>query len=412
MMLWARLALRNAARNLRRSLLTGTTVLLGTALVTLAMAWIEGIFGGMAADYTASSGHLRLVSAAFAQREALQPLYENIADAAPVLEALRRTPGVVAAEPRITTGATLTKGEEIGEDFAAVVGAADSYYRNCLRGPEKLTAGRWLSGRPQEAVLGRKIASQLTARVGDSVVLLSQTQDGSLSSLRVRVVGVVGGDALLEQQALLSLEDVRYLTDIPGGALEILAWTGSVEPSKIEPVAEALRRLPALQGLVLQPWYGREPWASLLPLIEGVRAFIQGLIVFIAALAIFNTMTMSVLERTTEIGVLRAMGLTGRGAVGLFVAEGLIIGLLGGTAGTLLGALPAWILEVRGVTFAQSVVDKVGGLPLHTTMHARLTAEIVLRSAALGLFIAGAGALLPALRAAAVRPVEAMRARH
>jgi putative ABC transport system permease protein len=412
MMLWVRLALRNVTRNVRRSLLTAATVLLATALMTLAMAWVTGMFGGLAADYTASSGHFRLVTTEFAARESLQPLYQNIADAAPVLEALRRVPGIVDAEPRITTGVTLTAGDEIGDHFALVVGATDAYYRRYLNGQQKLSSGRWLSGGAREVVLGRKLTAELKAKVGDDVVLMGQTQDGSLSSVKANVVGVVGGDAMLDQEAFLPLEEVRYLTDMQGGALEILAWTRSAEPREIAPIVARVKELPELEGLTIQPWYERQPWASMLPLATGMKAFIQALIVFIAALAIFNTMTMSVLERTTEIGVLRAMGLTRRGAVGLFVLEGLVIGLVGGVLGTLLGALPAWYLEVHGVTFSESVVEKVGNMPFHATMYADLTPGIAARSVVLGLVIAAAGALLPALRAASIRPVIAMRPRR
>jgi ABC-type lipoprotein release transport system permease subunit len=329
-----------------------------------------------------------------------------------VLAALRRIPGVVAAEPRITTGVVLSVGDEIGDNFGQVVGGTDAYYRQYLQGPQKVLSGGWLSGAPKEAVLGRALAGQLKANVGEKVLLLGQTQDGSLSSISVKLVGVVGGDALLDQQAYLGLEDARYLADMAGGALEVLVWTNSLEPAVVGPVARSVTRLPAFEGLVVQPWYEREPLASMLPVLSGETGFIQLLIVFMAAVAIFNTMTMSVLERTTEIGVLRAMGLTRLGAVGLFVLEGLVIGLVGGIGGTLLGAIPAWYFQVHGVTLAEDMIERVGTLPIHATMHAQLTSGIVVQSLMVGLGIAIIGAFLPALRAASIRPVTAMHARR
>lgn len=412
MVLWFQLALRNVTRNVRRTLLTAATIVVGTALVTLALAWLSGVFGSIIAEYTAATGHLRLVTKNFAERESLQPLYENIAAAAPVLAALRAIPGVVAAEPRITTGVVLSVGEEIGDNFGQVVGGTAAYYRTYLQGPQKVLSGAWLSGAPKETVLGRKLAEQLKAKVGDKILLMGQTQDGSLSSISARMVGVVGGDALLDQQAFLGLEDARYLTDMAGGALEILVWTRSLEPAVVGPVARQLTGLPALAGLTVQPWYEREPLASMLPLLSGVKSFIQLLIVFMAALAIFNTMTMSVLERTTEIGVLRAMGLTRLGAVGLFVLEGLVIGLVGGIGGTLLGAIPAYYFQLHGVTLAEDMIEKVGTLPIHATLHAQLTTGIMVQSIVIGLGIAVVGAFLPALRAASIRPVVAMHARR
>jgi putative ABC transport system permease protein len=413
MKLWINLAIRNVTRNVRRTALTVATVLVATALVTLALSWIAGLTGGVTADFTAVSGHVRIVDEDFAAREALQPLYENIADAAPVLEALRATPGVVDAQPRITTGVVITAGEEIGDNFTMAVGATDDYYRRHLHGPEKVITGAWLSGAEKEVVLGRKLAAQLRAAVGTKVLLLGQTQNGSMSPISAVVVGIAGGDAMIDQQAFLSLEDLRWLADMPGGALEVLVWTDRIDPAVIAPVVDRIRALPSLKGLAFQPWYEREPWATSLKLIHGVNGFIQFLIVFVAALAIFNTMTMSVLERTTEIGVMRAMGLTRPGAVGLFVLEGLVIGLIGGLAGTLCGSMPAWYLEVHGVTLAEQLVERVGNnMPMHATVYADLSPQIASQAVMLGLVIAVLGAVLPAMRAAAIPPVTAMRARR
>ena len=134
-MLWIRLALRNTLRHPRRTLLTAGTVLAATALLTVLLAYLSGVIGGIVQDYTAAAGHVRIVSTAFAAREELHPLYENLAAADEVLEAVRAVPGVMDAQPRITTGVVITADEEIGDDFALVTGATDAYYRTHLRAP-------------------------------------------------------------------------------------------------------------------------------------------------------------------------------------------------------------------------------------------------------------------------------------
>ncbi|MBW2257581.1 MAG: ABC transporter permease, partial [Deltaproteobacteria bacterium] len=189
MMLMLRLALRNARRNLRRTVLTATTVVFGTAMIILAMSWVSGIFGELTGLYAAMTGHIRVVDTDFAAREELQPLYENIEDVEPMLAALRDVPGVVAAEPRIVTGVVMSAGEEIGDDFGILVGASERYYREYLKGPELLVAGTWLTGDPGEVVLGRKLANEVEAQLGDEVLLLGQTQYGSMSPISAKVVG-------------------------------------------------------------------------------------------------------------------------------------------------------------------------------------------------------------------------------
>lgn len=412
-MLWIRLALRNTLRNRRRTALTAATILLATAMLTITLAWLEGVFGTMIRDFTAASGGIRVVDADWAAREALAPMYENIAETDPVVAAIRAVLGVTGVEPRITMGVAITATDEIGESFAQVVGATDSYYRERLDGPGNLVHGEWLSGAGKEVVLGRKTAERAEATVGMKVLMLGQTQYGSMSPLGAKVVGIVSGNALVDNQAFITLEDARYLADIPDGALEVLVYGPSERQSDLAPLVAAIGAVPALQGLDVSGWYARDPWASTLTVLGGVRGFIQALIVFIAALAIFNTMTMAVMERSGEIGVMRAMGLTRVGALGLFTVEALSIGLFGALAGGGLGAAIGSLLERTGISLKQDVVERMGAtLPMKATFYADLTPEIVVNAMALGLFIALLGAILPALRAASIQPVAAMHARR
>ena len=163
-----RLAIRNARRNLRRTLLTASTVVFGVAMIVLALSWINGIFEEVTDTYTSQAGHVSIVDADFAQRRELQPLYENIPDARAVMDEVLAVPGVEAAEPIVQLGVIVAVGEEIGEDFAFLTGATDTYYRERMNGESTLVDGTWLTGAEGEVVLGRKIASQTGAEVGDT----------------------------------------------------------------------------------------------------------------------------------------------------------------------------------------------------------------------------------------------------
>jgi putative ABC transport system permease protein len=412
-MLWIKLALRNARRNSRRTLLTAITVVVATALLTVTLAWMDGIFGGIMDAYTATAGHIRIVDSDFAAREELSPLYENIDPVAPVLEAIRKVPGVHYATARISTGVVITANEEIGDNFAPVLAGEDVYFRDRLRGPERLARGRWLSGKSREAVLGRRVAERIGADIGSEVLMLGQTQYGSMSPITAQVVGIAGGDTMIDEQIFIPLDEAQYLLDLPEGALEILVYGASQRPAIIGPLSDRLRSLPALEGLEVAGWYQREPWLSVIAMVSAIQAFIQFLVVFIAALAIFNTMSMSVMERTSEIGVMRAMGLSRLGALGLFIVEASSIGLLGAAFGVGIGSAGAWYLETYGITLGEGMVSKMGGsFPMTETFYADLNPGTVTTGIFLGLLIAVVGAVLPSLRAASIQPVVAMRQRR
>jgi putative ABC transport system permease protein len=223
----------------------------------------------------------------------------------------------------------------------------------------------------------------------------------------------VRSEARHQWRVFLPLAEVQWLTDMPGGALEVLVYGPGREPRQLEPIVEALRTAAGLRDTEVEAWYQREPWLSVMGMMDGIQGFIQFFIIMLAALAIFNTMSMSVLERTGEIGVMRAMGMSRPRALGLFLVESIFIGLLGSALGVLLGSAGAWYLETYGVTLGEDVVAKMGSsFPIKATVYADLSLSTVATAVLLGIVASVLGALLPALRASSIQPVLAMRARR
>jgi len=117
--------------------------------------------------------------------------------------------------------------------------------------------------------------------------------------------------------------------------------------------------------------------------------------VFIGGVGMLNTMLMSVLERTREIGVLRALGWRRRQVVGMILQEALALGLVGGLCGILLGMALAW---------------GVGQIPLLGDMFkAQYKPELFVQVLAIALVTGAIGGLYPAWRATRLRPIEALR---
>lgn len=402
-----KLAARNAVRRPVRTALTAGMVILAVALLLLAQTWIDGAMGGMMEASTAQSGHARVVTQGFVERAELGPLDENIEDAAPLVELLRKQPGVTAVEPRIMTGVLVSVGEEIGDVHAAAVGANESYFSEQLKLKDKLVQGSWFTGAADEIIAGVKVVELTGATIGDELLLLGTTQDGSLSPVTGRLVGIVRtGGTGTDQQVLLPLERLQWLTDIPDGATELLVF-GEDYAQGVR-LAERMSSLPELESYAVQSWDSREPWKSLAGTTNAITAVIMLVIVFLAALGIWNTMMMSVLERTHEIGVLRALGLSRLGTMKLFVGEALAIGVLGGLAGVVLGIGPSWLLERYGVHVGEQAAATTD-LGVTERIYGDLTVEGIAFAFCLGLLMTVLGSILPALRGASIQPVTAMR---
>jgi putative ABC transport system permease protein len=178
---------------------------------------------------------------------------------------------------------------------------------------------------------------------------------------------------------------VRYvdLKVAEGAEDEVLAALDSTmtEPFVVETVADAEQQLGRAQA----------GFAGL--------AFLFGLVALaVGAFLVANTLAMTLAERTREVGLLRAAGTTSRQVMGLFLRQGLALGLMGGLVGVLLGVAMAAIL----ITVLQSSrALLIGGLPFHPV-------ALVL-AFVLGALVTLAGALVPALAASRLSPLDALR---
>ncbi len=409
-----RLAVRNAIRNRRRTALTAATVTIGVAFTVVTLSFLGGIFDAMAGDWARHFGPVRVVTAEFAEREALQPLHFNIPDSAPVVEQIEAVEGVAAVEPVIRTGVVLAVGEELGDDPAMLVGASSSWYERVVLPVASFHAGGWLEAGDdtEQVVLGARVAREVGAKVGDEILVMGMTQYGSMAPISADVVGVVTGNSVIDAQAYVTMETARWMVDVPAGALEVLVYPTSEDHADVSRMAATLAGVMG-PAYTVTPWMVRGIWAQNLPVMESMNVIFSSIVVFVMALAIFNTMTMSVLERTGEIGVMRAMGQSRIGAVLTFLVEAMVIGLIGGVAGALVGTGPALYLEQNGLTYGQDLVDDFGTeIAMKATMSAELTPDILVIAVFVGILTAALGAFFPALRAARIQPHEAMRAQR
>jgi lipoprotein-releasing system permease protein len=142
---------------------------------------------------------------------------------------------------------------------------------------------------------------------------------------------------------------------------------------------------------------------SALKLEKLAMTLILFLIVVVAAFNIISTLVMVVADRTREIGILKAMGMTRQGILRVFVLQGAWIGVVGTIAGTLLGLVLAWALGTYELIPIPPEVYFVDHLPV--SVRVTDVAQIVIASIA----VAFAATIYPALQASRLQPVDAIR---
>jgi lipoprotein-releasing system permease protein len=142
---------------------------------------------------------------------------------------------------------------------------------------------------------------------------------------------------------------------------------------------------------------------SALKLEKLAMGLILFLIVVVAAFNIVGTLVMVVVDRTREIGILKSMGMTSRGILRVFMAQGVWIGVIGTSVGTVLGCIISWLLDTYEIIPIPADVYFVDRLPV--ALHPGDVALIFLASVGVAL----AATIYPALQASRLEAVEAIR---
>jgi lipoprotein-releasing system permease protein len=198
------------------------------------------------------------------------------------------------------------------------------------------------NGRKDRMFLGRELARRLGVGLGDDVILflpiLQQTPLGMMPvSRKFQVVGVfsTGMYDYDASFAYTALDTAKTMFNLGSGSTGVAVKVDDVD--RAPEVAQVLRE--QLHGrYVVQDWLQmNQNLFKALRTEKFVMAIILSLIVLVAALNIVNPLTMSVIEKMKEIGILKAMGANDRSIASIFIVQGLVIGVLGTFLGAVLG---------------------------------------------------------------------------
>ncbi len=420
------MAWRNLARNPRRTGITVSGLALALALSIMTWVFFDGFAVASIDALVSSTGHVLIEHRG---QLGQQNFYDTVPDTDALIAELEAMPQVESVEPRVSAAA-LISGEETAAG-ASIIGI--DLQRDSSRRSKQISEGSWLSEDGQ-VVLGADLARRIEVKVGDEVAVMSQGADGSLANTLWTVVGLVksGSDTVDRSNAWVSTAEMRETFVLNGahalavrlhdahGSREFVVglqgrFTGVHEDlsEELPEGADALRDpVDPDKVLVARSWRAVNPMISQYADLTWTWSLITvGFVLATASLGAMNTMLMSVLERTRELGVLMATGLRPPQVVGLVVLENLALGAVALVVGLVLGALGAWWtvdvgLSIEGGDFAFS------GIVMEPVFRgAWSVGAFVWPTLVLGI-VTFFGSLLPAGRAALLKPVDAMRAQQ
>lgn len=460
------LALRNLSRNRRRSLTTLLAMMIGAVSILLFGGYVRNNVYGLQTGYVRGGGHLQLQHRDYFLYGSGDPTAYGIADYQRVIDVLRADP---VLKPMLTMVTPSIEFGGIAGNFdagvsrtifasGAVVDDENMMYRwNDYGFPGKPGVSALTGTSADSVVIGTGVArvlhlcsalhvvncpqpQQVKAQAGAPlptdvalltamdapsgkaapgadddrarIELLAATTTGAPNVARLQVIKA-------EAQGVKELDDAYIAMHLQqaqrllygNAAPEVTAIALQLQHTDQIPLAKARVQhlldttlhaypLAVYDFKTLNPYYGQT-----LGMFDAIFSFISTLIGTIVLFTVGNTMNAAVVERTVEIGTLRAIGLRRSGIRNLFVSEALLLGTLGAVLGILAAIGFAYIINHSGLTWTPP--GRIDPIPLHLRVWGETP---MLMGTALGLmWVAVLSAWWPARRAAGLRVVEALR---
>lgn len=327
-----------------------------------------------------------------------------------IMRRAEQVPGVALAVPKLQVRTMLVDDAPLSEVglnfFGATAGGLMLHGVDALRDLQirsySIVEGRFLSDEPtEEVVLVESFATERKIAVGKSVQI--RTADGSAN---LTVVGLMAKEGPgLQNGGAFGVAPLAVLQKLFGrqdelSAVEIVVEAGSTSPAALEEIRARLEAaLGGDYGVSYPAAQGRR-MAQMLGNYQIGLNFLSGIALFVGAFLIYNAFSMSVVERTRQLGMLRTIGMTRRQIAAQVLAEAACLGVVGSLLGLGLG-----------VVLAQGLGGVMSALLGQSLAEMQTPPSVVATSAAVGLGVTLLATLVPAWQASRISPMEALRSR-
>lgn len=399
------LAIRNLFRHRKRTLVALSAISFGVIALLIAGGFIEWVFWGMREGTIQSRfGHIQMTRPSYFEAGIADPFAYMLPDGIEEKIKPESMSHVDVISKRLVLSGLVSHDDTsvgfIGEGMDPEKDAAVSKHLTIAEG-DRLSADD-----PNGMLLGKGLAASLGVSVGDTVVLLVTTAAGSMNGVEGSVRGIFqSASSAYDAAALrLSIETARQLLRVQGEHSWVILLD---ETERTDAVLSQLQTdYPTEQFQVeFKPWHAlADFYNKTVKLYSRQMDIIRLVIGLVIVLSISNTLAMSVHERTGEIGTLMAIGLKRRNILQLFMTEGVLLGIVGGILGVVvgggLGATISWI----GIP-----LPPPPGMDVALTGRIMLSWPLAAGVLMLALLTAFFGSIFPAMKAARLEIVDALR---
>jgi len=410
---WILLGFRNILTNKRRSFFTIGAIAFGFTAINSIGGFTSYVFRGLEDSYVYAfgNGHLSIFQEGFLTEGALNPtdyLLEH--DDLELIQSLYADdPRIILTTPRLTVSGLVSNGDAsaIMTAEGRIPSATDEIrsHGHGAIGTMTMFDGSDLDDEQSTSVgVAKGLAAKLGLKQGSSVIVLAPTVDGYMNALDAQVVQLI--DAPIEvlddlmMSVPLSFARQVYDTKAADQVTVLLA-----DPQTTATMRQEITERIAVAGLNVEV----KTWQELRPSYLRIRSmftvifsFVFLVVLVIVGMSVINTVTTAVLERTREIGTLRALGLKRHGTVAIFATESALLALLGSSLGVLM-TIAVWaFVGLSDLTWIPPNIPRRVPLEIH------LVPSFLIASFAALIGLSAIAAAFPARRAARMGITDAL----
>lgn len=399
-----KLAWRNIWRNKRRSVIVLLSIIIGVITAIILDGLTNGMMQQMLFNQVNSGiSHVQIHKKGFNDLKNVKSFIPNYRNA---VDAVKNDPLVKYYSTRVITFGLISSATNSSGVY--INGISPSSEKHVTTIHNSVIMGKYLEGNGREILLGRELADKLNVKLGDKVVAMANSPDGSVVSELFRVTGIYetyssGFDNI---NIYINIESAQRMLNIGDNIHEIAVITS--EHSLADVLKQNIQNKLGSEYEVLT-------YSDLLPLLVlsldmyKQMTWIINLIVGLALIfGIINVMLMAVFERIKEFGILISVGLKSSKLFLIILTESFIIGVMGTVLGMLAGLGLQEILSGTGINlsvFAESLKSYgVGAVIYPVTSIDNLVSLLVMIP-----FISALAAIYPAYKAVKLEPVYAIR---
>lgn len=403
-MLMMKIAFRNIFRQKRRTILTALTMVGGFVLLSLSLAISDGTYGSLIDTFTRMhTGHLQIHKAGYLEKPSL---YATINTFDELDKQLGLIPELKSWAPRVYSSALVFAGKKTTAGKIIGIDPRREEATTTIR--QKLEHGDFVPEIDENSVvIGAGIAEILNVSLNDELVFIAQAADGSIANDIFRITGFIGesNDSLERMNCYMNIVTAQRFLELPDRIHEVAVV--------IDNYKNAQKMTKKLGLLLNDKHYEVHSWQKIEEqFYKSMQADVEGMwitiviIMLIVGIGVLNTVLMTILERTAEFGVLKALGTRPLSILKLIILETTFLAVISVCLGIILSLLLNYYFSLHGIEYPDPV--DVGGITVER-MQATINARSIVFPAVITFFTAIIVCIFPGIRAARVVPVDAIR---